>query len=136
MKKRYVIGLIHNNNEVLLLKKRSPMWQCGFLNGVGGEVGDNESPLDTMIREANLKTNLLLEDRSKWNKLQVSELVRGVQMTITYYSINVGDELNNASQGTDEELIKFKLFEHNDLKPVHGLSRFIKKIKRNIRVHA
>lgn len=76
MKKSYVIGLIHNEKEVLLLKKLSPMWQCGFLNGIGGEVGDNESPLDTVIRETILKTNLVLNNRDAWKKMQVSELIR------------------------------------------------------------
>lgn len=48
---RYVVGFLFADDEVLLIKKNHPSWQFGKLNGLGGHIEENESPLDAMIRE-------------------------------------------------------------------------------------
>jgi 8-oxo-dGTP pyrophosphatase MutT (NUDIX family) len=38
-------------DKVLLILKNRPEWQAGDLNGVGGHIKENESPLQAMERE-------------------------------------------------------------------------------------
>lgn len=50
----YTIGLIFSADleTVYLIRKKSPDWQAGKLNGVGGKLEKNETPLSCMEREA------------------------------------------------------------------------------------
>lgn len=50
-KYRYVLGFAFNFGRVLLLKKQSPEWQRGRLNGVGGKIEAGETPIEAMVRE-------------------------------------------------------------------------------------
>lgn len=49
----FVLGFLFNQtlDMVLLIRKSRPQWQCGLLNGVGGKVEKDESPMDAMVRE-------------------------------------------------------------------------------------
>lgn len=49
----YVLGFLFDQelNSVVLIQKNKPEWQAGKLNGVGGKIERNESPLDAMRRE-------------------------------------------------------------------------------------
>lgn len=47
----YVCGLVRVGGLVLLVRKNHPAWQMGRLNGIGGHVAPDESPLDAMVRE-------------------------------------------------------------------------------------
>lgn len=49
----YVVGLIFDNytDDVLYLEKLKPEWQAGKLNGIGGKIEPNETPLEAMVRE-------------------------------------------------------------------------------------
>lgn len=49
--KHYCVGFGYYGDCVVLVKKERPEWQKGFLNGVGGKLEKNESPLEAMIRE-------------------------------------------------------------------------------------
>ena len=51
--KRYVVGFLFSEDEqnVALLRKDSPEWQAGKLNGMGGHVEEGESFDDAMARE-------------------------------------------------------------------------------------
>lgn len=53
--KSYVVGLIFNDADrkrVMLIQKQRPLWQKGFLNGVGGEIEPGETPLAAVDRES------------------------------------------------------------------------------------
>ncbi|MBI4185706.1 NUDIX domain-containing protein [Candidatus Berkelbacteria bacterium] len=58
--KRSVVGLIFvpDYSEVLLITKHRPTWQLGRLNGPGGKLEKNESPLEAMVRELTEETAL------------------------------------------------------------------------------
>ena len=48
---RVVVGIITDNEEILLLlKKNNPDWQKGLYNGIGGKVELNTTPLETIIK--------------------------------------------------------------------------------------
>ena len=47
-----VLGfLFDNKGNVALIRKHSPAWQAGRLNGLGGRVEHGETPLEAMRRE-------------------------------------------------------------------------------------
>jgi 8-oxo-dGTP diphosphatase len=49
----YVLGFCFNVqlDKVVLIRKSRPEWQRGRLNGVGGKIKKNETPLQAMQRE-------------------------------------------------------------------------------------
>jgi 8-oxo-dGTP pyrophosphatase MutT (NUDIX family) len=47
----YSVGFLHNDDEVVLIRKNRPEWQAGYLNGVGGHVELGEDPHDCIVRE-------------------------------------------------------------------------------------
>lgn len=51
--KSYVLGFAFDPKEksVLLLSKNRPEWQRGHLNGVGGSIEGDETPIQAMERE-------------------------------------------------------------------------------------
>jgi len=57
---RYVLGFIFDEarDHVLLSHKNRPSWQRGRLNGIGGKVEPNETPLGVMRRQCEEETNL------------------------------------------------------------------------------
>ncbi|MCK9541092.1 MAG: NUDIX domain-containing protein [Novosphingobium sp.] len=59
----YVVGFLFSRNKekILLIKKNKPKWQEGFLNGVGGKVEKEESPLEAMIREFEEETGIKID---------------------------------------------------------------------------
>lgn len=52
--KKYCLGFIFSPqlDQVYLITKKSPPWQAGFWNGLGGKLETGESPLAAMRREA------------------------------------------------------------------------------------
>jgi len=63
MKQIYTLGFVvfRGVNKILLMEKRKPEFQKGFLNGLGGKPEDDEGFTDCIIREieeeSGLKTN-------------------------------------------------------------------------------
>jgi 8-oxo-dGTP diphosphatase len=57
---RYVVGFAfsRDKSQVLLIEKRRPQWQAGFLNGVGGKVEAEEGFPDAMVREFSEETGI------------------------------------------------------------------------------
>lgn len=51
-RQEYVVGFLHDENRVALVKKNRPQWQDGLLNGIGGKIEKYDpTPLDAMRRE-------------------------------------------------------------------------------------
>lgn len=59
---KYSCGFLFRHNRVLLVRKTHPEWQSGLLNGIGGRINDNETPVDGMRREFLEETTLPIED--------------------------------------------------------------------------
>lgn len=59
---KYVVGFLYNSSfsKVVLIRKKYPAWQAGFLNGVGGKVELGETAHEAMIREFYEETGLLV----------------------------------------------------------------------------
>ena len=55
----YVVGFAFSEDKVLLIRKNSPAWQAGKLNGVGGKIEDHDKePVDAMVREFEEETGI------------------------------------------------------------------------------
>lgn len=59
MIKRYCLGFAFDEKmeTVVLIEKAKPDWQKGLLNGVGGKLEENESPIQAMVREFKEETD-------------------------------------------------------------------------------
>ena len=63
----YVLGFLFTaDNRVVLILKNRPKWQEGFLNGVGGKIEPDETPLQAMVREFREETGMVVK---KWSKV-------------------------------------------------------------------
>ncbi len=58
-KQEYVVGFIFSEDKkrVALIRKNRPAWQAGCLNGIGGKIDGEESPIHCMVRECEEETN-------------------------------------------------------------------------------
>jgi 8-oxo-dGTP diphosphatase len=67
-KQEYVVGFIFSEDkkQVALIRKNRPEWQAGLLNGVGGKIDNNESPISCMSRECQEETNAIIPI-TEWN---------------------------------------------------------------------
>lgn len=77
-KKEYVLGFIFclETDQVVLIEKKKPYWQAGYLNGIGGkvewvgvgEMSALELPSEAMQREAREETSLYI-GASNWKRV-------------------------------------------------------------------
>jgi len=58
--KKYSMVFIFTKDlsKVLLIHKTRPEWQKGKLNGLGGKIEENESPVDCVLREVKEESTL------------------------------------------------------------------------------
>lgn len=70
---KYVVGIAVDPDRThgLFVLKNRPVWQAGFLNGVGGKIEDGESPAEAMVREFYEETKIRTdftddEDEPTW----------------------------------------------------------------------
>ena len=60
--KKYVTGFLFSSNSshIVLIKKLTPAWQKGYLNGVGGKIEANETSENAMSREFKEETGVFI----------------------------------------------------------------------------
>lgn len=97
---KYVVGFLFSRNyeKVVLIRKKRPEWQKGFLNGPGGKIEANETPLDAMRREFWEETGFRQE---WWSEFVVMSSVNGND--IVHFFTGVAD-LEGLTSTTDEEI--------------------------------
>ena len=69
---RYCLGFLVSDHEVLLIRKKRPVWQEGLLNGIGGKVDAFEHPLNAMVREMREETGIYTYPH-EWRQFAVME---------------------------------------------------------------
>lgn len=64
----YVIGLLFDRTFTVvgLIRKNRPAWQAGKLNGIGGKVEGQESPINALVREFEEETSYTSKPED-WN---------------------------------------------------------------------
>lgn len=60
---RAVVGFFFDQDggSVVLLRKQRPAWQAGLLNGPGGKIEPDETPLAAMVREFHEETGAFVD---------------------------------------------------------------------------
>ncbi len=102
--KRYSLGFMFDKNilNVLLIRKKRPSWQYGFLNGVGGHVEDFETPIESMVREFEEEVGIITKPED-WKYYCLINVLnpRCNEPAKVYVFTTVGDVLS-AKPKTDE----------------------------------
>ncbi len=95
----YSCGFIFNEkkNEVLLIRKNRPKWQCGMFNGIGGHAEGDETSYECMVRESKEETTIKDENWKYFANLK-SRL-----SNVDFFSI-FNQNFNEISPLTDELL--------------------------------
>lgn len=121
--KTYVVGFAFSNdtNYILLIKKLHPEWQKGSLNGIGGKIEGDETPLQAMKRECMEESGLHLT----WEHRGVMNGMNGDGKPFEchiFYAYN--DSIWEFEQKEDEQLQVYKVTELQNHKMISNL-RFL-----------
>lgn len=124
MIKKYVVGFAYSldKSKVLLIKKETPLWQKGTLNGIGGKIEEKESPLDAMSRECEEEAGIYLEWREKG--VMKGENNNGEKF-VCHIFYAYSDEILNSRQKTAESLIIINPLEITQYKTLANLKFLI-----------
>jgi 8-oxo-dGTP diphosphatase len=100
-KQKYVVGFMFTNdcNNVILIRKKKPAWQIGKLNGVGGKIEINETPLNAMVREYKEEAGITFD---KWNNFLTIEY----KTCIVYFYKGFSDGCFYQSETKESEVIE------------------------------
>lgn len=113
--RNYVLAFMVNatNNQILLIKKKRPAFQAGKMNGIGGKIEGDETPVEAIIREVEEETGLKTTEY-EWANFGEMRLPDGgkVHLFKTFR-----DDLENALSMTDEEVVVMDI-DYNVLKPL------------------
>jgi 8-oxo-dGTP diphosphatase len=101
VKQKYVVGFMFTEDckHVVLIRKNKPTWQVGKLNGVGGKIEPNETPLNAMIREYREEATMIYE---KWDNFLTIEY----KTCVVYFFKGFNDECYQYSETKEEEQIE------------------------------
>ena len=105
---RVVVGIITDNEEILLLKKNNPDWQKGLYNGIGGKVELNTTPLETIIKKCQEELGVNI---SNWIELDSEISSSGIEIVYFLTTLNE-NEIKKLQSQTDE---RAELFSINNL---------------------
>jgi 8-oxo-dGTP diphosphatase len=105
---RYVVGLAFSPDfkRVALIRKTRPEWQRGRLNGIGGKVERDETPVAAMRREFREEAGVDTQERDWTHKLTLSSPSEG--WAVDFFATALGDPvlLHTTNQtGEIEEVI-------------------------------
>ena len=92
-------------NEVLLITKNMPLWQKGKLNGLGGHIEKNESPIAAVEREVFEETNLQIHT-NEWMKVG---MLSGIDWKVHVFATIYTGKQSDAQTMTDEKIDWYKI---------------------------
>ncbi len=102
----YVVGFafIENDSGVFMIRKKRPIWQKGYLNGIGGKVkGDGESHWTAMTREFAEEAGVFVPEPDWKHVLTVAYPVNGA-MVYFFKTILPRHLANDVKTMTDEKI--------------------------------
>lgn len=107
--KEYVLGFLFDSGEnptlVKLIEKKSPEWQRGKLNGIGGKVEPGENDTQAMIREFAEEAGVYHYD---WDKF--AELT-GPDFRVACFKAFDGYAFERAHSRTEEQVLPMSIRE-------------------------
>jgi len=91
-----VVGFYFNEDltKVLLVEKKSPKWQKGLLNGIGGKCDNGEFPNDAIVREFKEEVGIDV-DILHWKQFCLLHLSGNNWRVHFYKSIGSFDNIND-----------------------------------------
>lgn len=94
---KYVAGFLFSPDfkDVVLIRKKKPAWQAGYLNAVGGKIEELETPLDAQIREFREETGVQINDWKLFCKIS------GNDYSVDFFYA-VSEQYIDVSTTTDE----------------------------------
>ncbi|MEK7570874.1 MAG: NUDIX domain-containing protein [Patescibacteria group bacterium] len=97
---QYVLGFVFDASlqQVLLIHKNRPDWQKGRVNGLGGKIEKDETPLQAMSRELAEESNLLVA-QDAWMTVGEMSFMGG---EVFVFTVQYKGELKDAATVTDE----------------------------------
>jgi len=101
----YAVGFAFDETgeHLLLIKKKRPWWQVGYLNGLGGVIAPNQDIYEAMKDHAVKEANLPRVDWKCFTKVSYDEAILFV-FTYTFKSKTI----QNCFSSKDEELCILK----------------------------
>lgn len=81
----YTLGFCFFDGKVLLIEKKSPEWQSGKLNGIGGKIGFGETIRGSLTRSFKEATNVVINPDHWLNVCKV----RNVDFEMTVFAAEV-----------------------------------------------
>lgn len=81
----YTLGFCFFDGKVLLIEKKSPEWQSGKLNGIGGKIGFGETIRNSLTRSFKEATNVVIKPDDWLNVCKV----RNVDFEMTVFAAEV-----------------------------------------------
>lgn len=113
-----VVGFVFDKERknVLLIEKKRPSWQVGYLNGIGGHIEHNESPHQAMVREFEEEAGIVISQFKNFVILNGSG-----QRIYFFLAFEEYEILSNLQSPTDEELKLVNLKQLNFLKTLYNL---------------
>jgi 8-oxo-dGTP diphosphatase len=117
--KEYVVGFMFDDagERVVLIRKNRPAWQAGKLNGVGGKVEPDETPMGAMIREFREETGVQT-DSGDWENFAVMFGRDFHDFEIAFYRGFNTDFVGEVCTTTDESILRLPVQEVNEQDPV------------------
>lgn len=125
-----VLGFIFNDkmDMVLLIRKKRPKWQAGFLNGIGGHLEPKEQSgtydwSGAFIREVKEECGLEIQKGAPvWLGRMMGHSKDNPWLVVLFaYQIQNVNELVSISQKTDEELEWMPVFGFDPKKVITNL---------------
>lgn len=104
--------------HVLLIEKQRPKWQAGRLNGIGGHVEEDESPIEAMAREFEEETGVDTLERD-WTEFAV---VLTEKSRVHMFATRLGPGVKTAKTMTDERIVVLRTDEVDIHRTVPNLS--------------
>lgn len=118
--KRYVVGLITDGKNFLLIKKERPEWQKGTYNGIGGKVEDGELDYEAMKRESIEECGIESDDWMLFSSHKQKDF------SLSYwYLIITKEELLNFKSLTDEKVEMFSTIPDNIQPDIKALIKYL-----------
>lgn len=102
--KLYCLGFAIFQDHVLLIKKKRPEFQRDKLNGIGGKIEMNETPIKAMVREFKEETGIATVENN-WGKFGQYDFGGGYIHLFRSFVIDIF----KAKSVTDEEVIPVNL---------------------------
>lgn len=118
----YVAGFMFDEGEqrVALIRKTKPEWQAGYLNGIGGKIESDETPIQAIEREFKEETGA---KTTGWKKF--AELIGKDYVVHFFFNACDVEDLYELKTTTDEKVEIILLEDLENYKHINNLSWLI-----------